>query len=159
GQEAQIRVADANIASQESQIESNRVMLEDAKRDLKRQNELLGSHDVSQATVDTAQAKVDQLQASLDSAKHNLEGMQQNLQVLQFALKAADADITRAKDNLSYTVTESPIDGVVTRVNAQVGELVIMGTMNNPGTVIMEVADLSKMILKARVDESSIAQV
>lgn len=159
GQKAQVRVAEANIASQISQIESSKVMLEDAKRDLKRQNELLASKDVSQSVVDTAQAKVDQLQASLEAAEHNLEATKQNLDVARFALQSADADIVRAKDNLSYSTITSPIDGVVTRVNAQVGELVITGTMNNPGTVIMEVADLSKMILKARVDESAIAQV
>jgi HlyD family secretion protein len=159
GQQAQIRVAEANIASQKSQIESSKAMLADAERDLKRQIELLASKDVSQAVVDTAQAKVDQLRASLEAAQHNLEGVQQNLEVSHFELQAADAEISRAKDNLSYTTIMSPIDGVVTRVNAQVGELVIMGTMNNPGTVIMEVADLSRMILKARVDESAIAQV
>ncbi|HEV8291433.1 MAG TPA: efflux RND transporter periplasmic adaptor subunit, partial [Tepidisphaeraceae bacterium] len=69
------------------------------------------------------------------------------------------AEIARAKDNLSYTVINSPIDGIVTRLNAEVGELVMTGTMNNAGTVIMEVADLSQMLLNARVDETSIADV
>ncbi len=114
---------------------------------------------MSQSIVDTAQAKVDQLQDSLEASQHNLEGVQQNLEVLQFELQAADADIAKAKDNLSYTQIMSPIDGVVTRVNAEAGELVVTGTMNNAGTVIVEVADLSKMILEARVDESSIADV
>jgi HlyD family secretion protein len=159
GQKAQIHVAEANIESQKSQIESSQAMLDDADRDLKRQKELFASKDVSQSVVDTAQSKVDQLRASLEAAKHSLEGMEQNLDVLQFELQAADADIARAKDNLSYTTITSPIDGVVTRVNSEVGELVVIGTMNNAGTVIMEVADLSKMILKARVDESSIADV
>jgi HlyD family secretion protein len=36
---------------------------------------------------------------------------------------------------------------------------VLMGTMNNPGTVIMTIADLSRMILKAEVSESDIAKV
>jgi HlyD family secretion protein len=159
GQKAQIRVAQANIASQKSQIDSSRAQLEDAQRDLKRQNELLASKDVSQSVVDTAQAKVDQLRASLEASQHSLEGLEQNLQVSQFELEVADAAISQAKDNLSYTTITSPIDGVVTRVNSEVGELVVIGTMNNAGTVIMEVADLSKMLLKARVDESAIAQV
>ena len=134
-------------------------MLEDAKQDLKRQLGLLDSKDVSQSVVDTAQTKVDQLRANLEGAEHNLEGVEQNLQVSQFELQADEAEIVRAKDNLSYTTIMSPIDGVVTAVNSQVGELVVIGTMNNAGTVIMEVADLSKMILKARVDESAIVQV
>src|SRR5213078_5154786 len=79
--------------------------------------------------------------------------------VMQHNLDAAEAEIARAKDNLSYTVITSPIDGVVTKLNAEVGELVVTGTMNNPGTVIMEVADLSTMLFKARVDESTVASV
>jgi HlyD family secretion protein len=158
-QKAQLRVSQATVESQVSQIASNKAMLEDAQRDLNRQKELLATKDVSQSVVDTAQAKVDQLQATMEASVHSLEGARQNIEVLQFQLQAADAEIARAKDNLSYTRITSPIDGTVTRVNAQVGELVVMGTMNNAGTVIMEVADLSKMILKARVDEASIAQV
>jgi HlyD family secretion protein len=72
---------------------------------------------------------------------------------------AAQAEIARATDDLSYTKMYSPIDGLVTKLNAEVGELVVTGTMNNPGTVVMEVADLSKMLFKARVDESAIASV
>ena len=56
------------------------------------------------------------------------------------------------------TIT-SPIDGVVTRLNAKVGELVVTGTMNNPGTVIMEVADLSQMLVVAQVDEADIGKL
>src|SRR3712207_2041977 len=64
-----------------------------------------------------------------------------------------------ARDNLNYATITSPIDGIVTRLNAEVGEVVVTGTMNNAGTVILEVADLSQMVLKAKVDESAIAQV
>jgi HlyD family secretion protein len=51
------------------------------------------------------------------------------------------------------------MDGVITALNAEVGEVVLMGTMNNPGTVIMTIADLSRMILNAEVTESDIARV
>jgi HlyD family secretion protein len=48
---------------------------------------------------------------------------------------------------------------VVTRINAEVGEVVIYGTMNNPGTVILEVADLSTMLLVAQVDEADVGKL
>jgi HlyD family secretion protein len=60
---------------------------------------------------------------------------------------------------LTYCTIKSPIDGVVTRRKAEVGEMVVTGTMNNAGTVIMEVADLSQMMMFARIDETSIASV
>ena len=82
-----------------------------------------------------------------------------NIEVAQHQLKAADAEIARARDAVSYTTITSPIDGVVTRINAKVGELVVTGTMNNPGTMIMEVADLSQMLLVVQLDEADVGKV
>jgi HlyD family secretion protein len=79
--------------------------------------------------------------------------------VLKHAIDAAEAEIARATDNLAYTTIVSPIDGIITRLNAKAGEMVVTGTMNNPGTVIMEVSDLSEMQVDAQVDESNIAAV
>ncbi len=78
---------------------------------------------------------------------------------MAFNLAAADAEIARARDAVNCTVITSPIDGVVTRRNAKVGEMVVTGTMNSPGTVILEVADLSQMLIVVRVDEASIGGV
>ena len=52
------------------------------------------------------------------------------------------AGLIQAELNLGYTTVRSPIDGIVTRRNIQEGETAIIGTMNNPGTVIMTIADL-----------------
>ncbi|MFN9976648.1 MAG: efflux RND transporter periplasmic adaptor subunit, partial [Phycisphaerae bacterium] len=48
---------------------------------------------------------------------------------------------------------------MVTSAAAEEGELVVVGTLNNPGSVIMQVADLNSMIVKAKVDETNIAPV
>ena len=48
---------------------------------------------------------------------------------------------------------------MITRINAEVGELVMTGTMNNPGTVIMEVGDLSAMLVVAEVDEVDVGKL
>jgi len=158
-QKAEIFVAETRISAQEQQLGATKVQLAEAQRDLRRQLQLLESRDVSQATVDTAQSKVDELLAQVRGAEHTLNAGKAELIVMRHNLDAAQADIDRAKDNLSYAQIHSPIDGVVTKVEAEVGEMAIMGTMNNPGTVLLEVADLSRMLLVARVDESSIANV
>jgi HlyD family secretion protein len=44
-------------------------------------------------------------------------------------------------------------------LNAEVGELVVVGTMNNAGTVILTVGDLSKVKLNAEMNEADIARV
>lgn len=158
-QKQQIAVAEARILAQEAELAARRVQLADAERELKRLLGLLESRDVAQQAVDQAQAKVDQLRAQLESQVKGLQADAANLLVLRHQLDAADAEITRARDNLSYTTIVSPMDGTVTRVNTEVGEVAVMGTMNNPGTVLLEVADLNAMIVNARVDETAIASV
>jgi HlyD family secretion protein len=130
-----------------------------AERDLERQKGLLETQDISQATFDQSKLKLDDLKAQYEAAKHTLDAAELNLVVSKHNLEMADASIAQAKETLSYTTIISPIDGVVTRLNAEVGELVITGTMNNPGTVIMEVADLSTMLLVAQVDEADVGKL
>src|SRR5207249_8779000 len=89
----------------------------------------------------------------------SLEAEKASLIVSKHQLTAAAAEIARARDNLSYATITSPIDGIVTRLNAKIGEMVVMGTMNNAGTVILEVSDLTEMQVDAQIDESNIASV
>jgi HlyD family secretion protein len=53
----------------------------------------------------------------------------------------------------------SPIDGTVTQLTIERGEIAVIGTMNNPGTVLLTVADLSRMKVEADVDETDVATV
>jgi HlyD family secretion protein len=158
-QAAELEVSKARVAGAEAQCDGCRASLRQAERDYERQKTLLQTEDVSQADVDRVQRQAEELQAQLAGATHSLEAAKMTINVLQHNLEAADADIARARDALSYTTITSPIDGVVTRIYAEEGELVIPGTMNNPGTVIMTVADLSKMLLVAQVDETDVGRV
>ncbi|MHC4911690.1 MAG: efflux RND transporter periplasmic adaptor subunit [Planctomycetota bacterium] len=158
-QAARIEVDKSGIASQRAALEGLAASLEEAERDFARKKGLLESQDISQSLFDTAKYRADGLRAQFEAAKHNLEAAELNLVVLKHNLEAADARIAQAEEALSYTTIRSPIDGVVTRINAEVGEVVMTGTMNNPGTVIMEVADLSQMLVVAEVDEADIGEL
>ena len=158
-QEVQLEVEKARIAGQQANLIGLDASLKQAQRDLERQKGLLESQDISQATFDQSKLKFDELKSRYNSAKHTLDAAELNLIVMQHNLEAAGAGVTQAKEALSYTTITSPIDGVVTRINAEVGEVVIYGTMNNPGTVIMEVADLSTMLLVAQVDEADVGKL
>ena len=168
--ESQLKLAEAGRAAEEAQIEVEKsriegskstmvalaATLEQAQKDLERKKGLYESRDISKADFDLIKYKVDELAAQYESAKYNLTASQQNLTVMKHNLDAAEARIEEAKEYYSYTTITSPINGVVTRVNAKVGEMVMTGTMNNPGTVIMEVSDRSKMLVVAQVDEADI---
>jgi HlyD family secretion protein len=158
-QVAHIEVEKARIRGQRSSLEGLGASLEQARRDLDRQRGLLETKDIAQATFDQAQAKYDELKAQNEAAKHTLKSAELNLVVLQHNLEVADAGIAQAQETLSYTTITSPIDGTIIRINAEVGELVMTGTMNNPGTVIMEIGDLSQMLLVAQVDEADVGKI
>ena len=158
-QVAQAEVEKARISSQQATLAGLDVSLKQAERDLERQKGLLESKDIAQAAFDQTQAKYDELKSQYNASRHTLESAQLNLEVLKHNLEVADAGIEQAREAISNTIITSPIDGVVTRLEAEVGEMVIMGTMNNPGTVIMEVADLSTMLLVAQVDEADVGKL
>ena len=66
------------------------------------------------------------------------------------------AGLRGAQDRYAKTIFNSPIDGTVTDLNVEEGEIVITGTMNNPGTRILSVGDLNRMLAKADVDETDV---
>jgi HlyD family secretion protein len=158
-QAAQIEVEKARVAGQKASLVGLEASVKQAERDLERQKGLLETQDISQATFDQTKLALDDLKAQYEASTHTLQASELNLVVLKHNLDAADARISQAEEALSYTTITSPIDGVVTRLNAEVGELVMTGTMNNPGTVIIEVADLSKMLVVAQVDEADVGKL
>ena len=126
---------------------------------MERQKDLLDSNDISKTTYEQAQLKAEELLSQYNSSVSSLDATELGLGVLEHNLEASDARVSEAEEALTYTTIKSPIDGVITRVNAEVGEIVMVGTMNNAGTVIIEVADLSKMLVVAQVDEADVAKI
>jgi HlyD family secretion protein len=158
-QAASIESEKARIAGQKAGLLGTVATLGQAKIDLQRQKKLLGTKDISQSEFDQAQLKLDELQAQYEAAKLSLNAAELNLKVLEHNLTAADAQIDQAKETLGYTTIASPLNGVVTRINAKVGEMVVTGMMNNPGTKILEVGDLSQMLAVAQVDEADVGKL
>ena len=64
-------------------------------------------------------------------------------------VNVAKAAVDNAQDLLNKTTIVSPLDGTITTLNSQLGERVL-GTVQNAGTDIMIISDLSQM--EARVD-------
>ncbi|NQV32772.1 MAG: efflux RND transporter periplasmic adaptor subunit, partial [Phycisphaeraceae bacterium] len=158
-QAAQIQVEAERTSGQCRSLEGLELQLKQRERDLARQAQLLASQDVSQSAYDEAKLTFEQLRTQVESQNHTCAASQLNLGVLQYRLDAADAGIEQAKEALAHTIITSPIDGIITRLNAEVGEIVMTGTMNNAGTVILEVADLSRMLVVAQVGEADVGKM
>src|SRR4029077_15727140 len=69
------------------------------------------------------------------------------------------AALESARYDLSKVRIESPIDGIVTRRNIQEGETAVIGPMNNAGTVLLTLADMSIIQAEVEVDETNIPNV
>lgn len=140
--------------------------LDSAKAGLKQQEaSLLGS----EASLINARLQFERLQslnetgdatkAELDSAEAAYLNAQSSKAFIEASIEQANARIEQAEKDLENTNITSSITGLVISLSTEVGETVIVGTTNNPGSVIMEIADLSEMLLKAAVDEANIAPV
>jgi HlyD family secretion protein len=142
---AQLEQSDARVRMQQIAIDRQRLMVQNLNRRYGNQKELLERELVDEDTVEN-------LSIELSMAEVDLRSQQEGL---------AQARAARAQmaDLLSKTSIVSPIDGIVIQVDVKVGETVIAGTTNLPGSTLMVVADTSEMLVEVRVDEADIAQV
>ncbi len=99
-----------------------------------------------------AQELFDQARLGYDNAVAGLSTAEQGVAQALAGLRQADEDLSRA------TIV-SPIDGKVVQLNAHEGEVVVTGTMNNPGSVIAVIADLSVILVEAEVGETEVVSV
>ena len=144
--------AKSRLDSEHANLNALETALEYATKRLQRQQSLFETGDVAQKDLDDASERVEDLKLRLLGTKHQIA-------VLESSLEGADADIRRAEKNLASATILAPMDGVLTKLNAEVGELVMIGTMNNAGTVILTVADLARMVMVAEVAENDIAKL
>ena len=137
--------ARAGMRGQEARLGGAEARLITARLEFERMRSLFETGDVTRAELEAAEANFLQAQSDKLALEHSID--------------QARAQIAQAEKDLENTTISSPIDGIITSLNAEVGETVIVGTTNNPGSVIMEIADLSNMLLKASVDEANIAPI
>ena len=81
---------------------------------------------------------------------------EEDVAIARARVAAAQAAVERSRAELGKTVVRSPIDGTVLRVHRRPGELVSTFFVDQP---IVTVGDLSKLYVRAEVDETDIAKV
>ncbi|MFC1766320.1 efflux RND transporter periplasmic adaptor subunit [Planctomycetota bacterium] len=157
-QMAQIEVQEAQLAAERSNLAALLAKHNLEQEEFNRQKQLFVTKDVSLSDFDTAQLELNQSKASYESAQHRIRAQEMSLVVAKHNLEAQKAQVEEARENIEYTVIRAPMSGTITRINTEVGETVT-GTIQNAGTVIMTIADLSEMLLVAQVDEADIGSL
>lgn len=150
--EAALKAAEARLAADRANLVGIKSNLDRAVADHERNQELFASGDIAKATLDASQNELDSRRAAYESAQANLEGSVANVESARANVQVGRADVEQARENLEYTTIRAPIDGVITQVNSREGE-VALGTIQNAGTVIMTIADLSEMLVEAQMTE------
>lgn len=97
--------------------------------------------------------------AEWEQAQNAHEGARVAVATAQEDATRASAALDAAADNLRKCRFLAPFDGVVSALNVEAGENVIPGTMNNIGTEILVVSDLSRMLVRADVDETDVVDM
>ncbi len=128
---AAVNQTKAQLASAKASLQQAQLVYERQKELFERKLSSKEQYDMAETDLNLAKARHEQAVAALDEAKYNL----------------------------SKTTMTSPMGGLVTSLNAEVGEIVMIGTMNNPGTVIMTISDMSEIETEVEVDETDIADV
>ncbi|HKJ67662.1 MAG TPA: efflux RND transporter periplasmic adaptor subunit, partial [bacterium] len=91
------------------------------------------------------------------SSEAELEQAEARLEKAVSALEQQQAALKQARDDLAKTRILSPIDGTVTRLGKEVGEIALGSTFQSD--VIMTISDLSTMEVIVEVDESDVVDV
>ena len=144
-------VAGAMTSLEQSKVslQSGRAQLDNARQNLKRQQELWAAGLTTRETLERAQAEV-------EIRESDLKAREQEIKTRETQLNQQQAGLASSQHTLTQVRFEAPFDGIVTRRNVEEGENVVIGTMNNAGTVLLTVADMSVIEAEVEVDETDV---
>jgi HlyD family secretion protein len=145
----------ANILTLEQMkqaIETARAQLVQAQQTLTRQQDLWKQQLTTREALEKAENDVKVAQSNLQEREKMLKPQESRIAQERAGLDSAQYDLSKVR-------IVSPIDGIVTARTIQEGEMVMIGTMNNAGTVLMTLADMSVIQAEVEVDETNVPNV
>ncbi len=172
-QQTNVQRERANVRAAQAEVNRFRQAAELAANNFRRTQELFEQELVSrdqyeaarnervagEAGLATAEARLEQAEAALAVSEVVLEQAENSHQSALRRVEQFRAQLDRAEDSLAKTTIRSPLTGVITSLNVEVGERAVPGTLNNPAATIMVIADLSVIEAEVEVDETDIVRV
>jgi HlyD family secretion protein len=149
---ASLRAAEQSLDQMKQAIETAKVQLQQAQQNLARQQDLWRQQLTTRESLDKAVNDVKTAESTVQEREKQITPQQSRIAQERANLESAQYDLSRVR-------IESPIDGLVTSRNIQEGEMVMIGTMNNAGTVLMTLADMSTIQAEIEVDETNVPHV
>jgi HlyD family secretion protein len=149
---ASLRANEASLAQMQQSIETGKAQLELFRQTLVRQQDLWKQQLTPRDQLDKAINDVKVAESSLAEREKTAASQVSRIAQERATLDSAQYDLSRVR-------IASPIDGIVTKRSIEEGEMVMVGTMNNAGTVLMTLADMSIIQAEVEVDETNIPNV
>jgi HlyD family secretion protein len=154
-----VQSGEASLGAARSQLEQMRLSLDSARTALKQAEDAYRRQQNLAKGGLTTRETLERAENDLAMRKADLASQEQNIRTLQLRTEQEQATLENARTDLSKVRIESPIDGIITRRNVEQGETAVVGTMNNAGTVLLQVADMSVIEAEVEVDETDIPEV
>ena len=145
--EAALQRAQAGLASakaQEAQANANYVQ---AERNYERTSEIKKANPAL-----VADTELEQLRTAMEVNKAVYDAA-------RFSVQQSEAAIRDARNALSKTTIVAPMAGRVTRLNVELGETAIMGTLNKDAATLLTIAEMSTLETKVKVDETDVSRI
>ncbi len=141
-QQNKLQEAKASLTSIDAQIQAKRAQLKQAQLEYKRQQNMFSAEASSRADYESAQATLAVYQADL--AQLNAQREQ------------AEISVDSAETDLGYTRITAPMDGTVVYTAVEAGQTV---NANQSTPTIVELAQLDRMTVKAKISEADVTSV
>ncbi len=164
--EATVKSADDNLATLQATVDRVKADLDKTRLDVERGEKLFNEKLIAQREYEQYKAAFAAQRAALREAESRVVGWRAGRQEAAARLSAAQrrvaqsqAILTRVNDVLEKHFAVAPLDGMVTNLPVRVGETVVTGIQNTPGSLIMTIADMSLITAEVKVDETDIVNV
>jgi HlyD family secretion protein len=149
---ASLQAATQQLDQLRQAIETAKVQLQQAQQNLARQQDLWRQQLTTREALDKATNDVRAAESAVQEREKQMSPQESRIAQERATLESARYDLSKVR-------MESPIDGIVTRRNVQEGETAVIGTMNNAGTVLLELADMAVIQAEVEVDETNVPNV
>jgi len=157
--ESSLAQSRTSVDQAKTSVEQAQTQLDLARQTLKRQQDLWKDGLTTKQDLERAENEMKVREADVRSRESDVKARIQDIQTREQQIKQEQAGLATTRYNLNQVILNSPIDGLVTRRNIEQGETAVMGTMNNAGTVLLTIADMSVLDAEVEVDETDIPTV
>jgi HlyD family secretion protein len=134
----------ASLSNTKAGLSQAEAQLKESEANYKRNKSLFEKGVISKAEWDRIVATFESAKATRDAAYYNV--------------RSASATVNEAQENLGRTTIFAPVDGTISKLDAELGERVV-GTQQMAGTEIMRVANLNNMEVEVDVNENDIVKI